>query len=148
MFKTFFSLLTSRLLWGLLGITALSALIWMIGPLLTLTPLQALESSLNRQLLIGLCYFLWVLFQLIPQLYRAWFNSKLLTRLQLSSRDHAELQATGEILENRFTEAALLLKKTQFGKRGKWLQRFSAQYLYQLPWYLIVGARAQAKPPR
>ena len=145
MFKTFFSLLTSRLLWGLLGITALSALIWMIGPLLTLTPLQALESSLNRQLLIGLCYFLWVLFQLIPQLYRAWFNSKLLTRLQLSSRDHAELQATGEILENRFTEAALLLKKTQFGKRGKWLQRFSAQYLYQLPWYLIVGAPGAGK---
>ncbi|MGF6562833.1 type VI secretion system protein ImpL [Erwinia aphidicola] len=143
--KTFFSWLSSRLLWGLLGITSLSALIWMVGPLLTFTRFQALESPLNRQLLIGLCYFLWVLFQLIPQLYRAWFNSKLLTRLQLSNSDHAELQATGEMLDNRFSEAALLLKKTQFGKRDKGFQRFSAQYLYQLPWYLIVGAPGAGK---
>ncbi|MBP2155478.1 MULTISPECIES: type VI secretion system membrane subunit TssM [Erwinia] len=145
MLKTFFSLLSSRLLWGLVGVTALSALIWMVGPLLPFTRFQSLDSPLNRQLLIGLCYFLWILFQLIPQLYRAWFNSKLLTRLQLSNIDHAELQATGEMLNNRFSEAAMLLKKTQFGKRKGWLQRFSAQYLYQLPWYLIVGAPGAGK---
>lgn len=145
MLKTFFSLVSSRLLWGLVGVTALSALIWMMGPLLPLTRFQALDNPLNRQLLIGLSYFLWILFQLIPQLYRAWFNSKLLTRLQLSSSDHAELQATSEMLDNRFSEAAMLLKKTQFGKRGGWLQRFSAQYLYQLPWYLIVGAPGAGK---
>ncbi|MBK4726672.1 type VI secretion system membrane subunit TssM [Pantoea agglomerans] len=145
MLKTFFSLLSSRLLWGLVGVTALSALIWMVGPLLPFTRFQSLDSPLNRQLLIGLSYFLWILFQLIPQLYRAWFNSKLLNRLQLSNIDHAELQATGEMLNNRFSEAAILLKKTQFGKRKGWLQRFSAQYLYQLPWYLIVGAPGAGK---
>ncbi|WP_456310402.1 type VI secretion system membrane subunit TssM [Serratia proteamaculans] len=145
MLKTFFSLLSSRLLWGLVGVTALSALIWMVGPLLPFTRFQSLDSPLNRQLLIGLSYFLWILFQLIPQLYRAWFNSKLLNRLQLSNIDHAELQATGEMLNNRFSEAAMLLKKTQFGKRKGWLQRFSAQYLYQLPWYLIVGAPGAGK---
>jgi len=145
MLKTFFSLLSSRLLWGLVGVTALAALIWMVGPLLPFTRFQSLDSPLNRQLLIGLCYFLWILFQLIPQLYRAWFNSKLLTRLQLSNIDHAELQATGEMLNNRFSEATMLLKKTQFGKHKGWLQRFSAQYLYQLPWYLIVGAPGAGK---
>ena len=145
MLKTFFTLLSSRLLWGLVGVTALSALIWMVGPLLPFTRFQSLDSPLNRQLLIGLSYFLWILFQLIPQLYRAWFNSKLLNRLQLNNIDHAELQATGEMLNNRFSEAAMLLKKTQFGKRKGWLQRFSAQYLYQLPWYLIVGAPGAGK---
>jgi type VI secretion system protein ImpL len=145
MLKTFFSLLSSRLLWGLTGVTALSALIWMIGPLLSLTRFQTLDNPLNRELLIGLCYFLWILLQLIPQLYRAWFNSKLLTRLQLSAGDQAELQATGEMLDNRFSEAAMRLKKNQFGKRKGWLQRFSAQYLYQLPWYLIVGAPGAGK---
>lgn len=145
MLKTFFSLLSSRLLWGLVGVSALSALIWMVGPLLPFARFQSLDSPLNRQLLIGLSYFLWILFQLIPQLYRAWFNSKLLTRLQLSNLDHAELQATGEMLNNRFSEAAMLLKKTQFGKRKGWLQRFSAEYLYQLPWYLIVGAPGAGK---
>lgn len=143
--KTLLSPISSRLLWGLIGVTALSALIWMVGPLLPFTRFQTLDSPLNRQLLIGLSYFLWVLFQLIPQLYRAWFNSKLLARLQLNSSDHAELQATGEMLNNRFSEAAILLKKTQFGQREGWLQRFSAQYLYQLPWYLIVGAPGAGK---
>ncbi|MGE9552216.1 type VI secretion system membrane subunit TssM [Erwinia amylovora] len=148
--STFTTVFLSRLLWGFLGITALSALIWMIGPQLSFSDYHWLEDSLNRQIVIGLCYFLWIVFQLIPQLYRAWFNSKLLNNLQSYNVDHAEQAATEELLSTRFSEAAIMLKKTQFSgrqhkqKRG-WLQRFSAQYLYQLPWYMIVGAPGAGK---
>lgn len=145
-----FMLFFSRLLWSFLGITALSALIWMIGPQLSFHNTHWLESPLNRQIAIGLCYFLWILFQLIPQLYRAWFNSKLLSNMQRSSADHSEQAAAEELLGALFSEAASLLKKTHFTgpqqkkKRG-WLQRFNAQYLYQLPWYIIVGAPGAGK---
>lgn len=145
MLKTFFSFLTSRLLWGVLGITALSALVWMLGPLLSLAHFHALNSALNRKLLIVLIALSWLLFQLIPQLFRAWNNSRLLARMQRGNGDYAQLQATGEMLDNRFNEAALILKKTQFGKRKGLLQRFGAQYLYQLPWYLFVGAPGAGK---
>ncbi len=143
-----FSLFSSRLLWGFFGITALCALIWMTGPLLSLNDIHWLESSINRQIAIGLCYFLWILFQLIPQLYRAWFNSKLLNNLQKYNLDHAEQAAAEELLSALFSEAATLLKKKHFPGRNRhrgWLQRFSAQYLYQLPWYIIVGAPGAGK---
>ncbi|MEI2264826.1 type VI secretion system membrane subunit TssM [Erwinia sp. CGal63] len=148
--SVFFNLFSSRLLWGFFGITALSALIWITGPLLSLNGIHWLESSVNRQIAIGLCYFFWILFQLIPQLYRAWFNSKLLNNLQHYSVDHAEQAAAEELLSALFSEAATLLKKTHFPVRkqksgGGWLQRFSAQYLYQLPWYIIVGAPGAGK---
>lgn len=147
---SFFMLFFNRLLWSFLGITALSALIWLIGPQLSFNNTHWLESPLNRQVAIGLCYFLWILFQLIPQLYRAWFNSKLLSNLQHSSVDHSELAAAEELLGALFSEAALLLKKTHFTgssqkKKPGWLQRFNAQYLYQLPWYIIVGAPGAGK---
>ena len=147
---SFVTLFFSRLLWSFLGITALSALIWLIGPQLSFNNTHWLESSLNRQVAIGLCYFLWFLFQLLPQLYRAWFNSKLLGNLQHSRVDHSEQAAAEELLGALFSEATSLLKKTHFTgpqqqkKRG-WLQRFNAQYLYQLPWYIIVGAPGAGK---
>lgn len=147
---SFFMLFFSRLLWSFLGITALSALIWLIGPQLSFNNIHWLETPLNRQVAIGLCYFLWILFQLIPQLYRAWFNSKLLNNLQHASADHSEQAAAEELLGALFSEAASLLKKTHFigpmqkKKRG-WLKRFNAQYLYQLPWYIIVGAPGAGK---
>lgn len=150
MSSIFTTLFSSRLLWGFLGITAFSALIWIAGPLLSINDIHWLESSINRQIAIGLCYFLWILFQLIPQLYRAWFNNKLLNNLQQFSVEHAEQAAAEELLSALFSEAATLLKKTHFpGQRQKrqrgWLQRFSSQYLYQLPWYIIVGAPGAGK---
>ncbi|WP_051937103.1 type VI secretion system membrane subunit TssM [Erwinia sp. 9145] len=147
--STFYNLFFNRLLWGFVGVTALSALVWVLGPLFSLEGVHWLESRLNRQIAIGICYFVWICFQLIPQLYRAWFNSKLLTNLQTSGVDHAEQAATEDLLTSRFTDAAMMLKKRHFPARGRkrngWLQRFTAQYLYQLPWYMIVGAPGAGK---
>lgn len=150
MLKTLLSLFSGRVVWGLTSIIALSALIWMLGPLLSFTRFQLLSSSLHRQLLIGACFLLWIVFQLIPQLYRAWFNRRLLSHLQLSNSDQAELQATGEMLDERFHDAALMLKKMQFasgasGQRTGFWRNLSGRYLYQLPWYLIVGAPGAGK---
>ncbi|AXF76004.1 type VI secretion system membrane subunit TssM [Erwinia tracheiphila] len=146
----FSSLIFNRLLWSFSGITALAALIWIVGPQISFGGQHWGESRLNRQLAIGLCYFLWILLQLIPQLYRAWFNRQLLHNLQKHSVDHAEQAATTELLSTRFSEATTLLKRMQFTsprkkKQYTWLQRISARYLYQLPWYMIVGAPGAGK---
>lgn len=141
------NLLTHRLLWSFIGITALSWVLWLLGPLWSWGDTRPLEPAFPRQLAIGLLYFLWILFQLIPSLYRAWFNSKLLTNLQQGSAEElSERQATEELLTQRFNDAAMLLKRTQFGRReGSWLSRFNAHYLYQLPWYMVIGAPGAGK---
>ena len=141
-------LLTHRLLWGLIGVTALSCVLWMLGPLWSWGDLRPLEPVFPRQLAVGLLYFCWVLFQFIPAIWRGWFNSKLLNRLQEMSHEEAsDRQATETLLTQRFSEAALRLKRTQFGRRHQksWLARFQSHYLYQLPWYVMIGAPGAGK---
>lgn len=143
MHRTLLSLPGNRLFWGGMGITALACLIWIAGPFLKINVAYPLESTTNRQILIGLCYIVWLLQLLLPRLYKAWFNRKLLTQLQPS----AEYQATEALLTTRFNEAVGLLKKKQFGqqKKGSWLQRCHTEFLYQLPWYILLGAPGAGK---
>ena len=141
-------LLTHRLLWSLIGVTALSCVLWMLGPLWSWGDTRPLEPVLPRQLAVGMLFLLWLLFQFIPALWRGWFNSKLLNRLQqMSHEELSDRQATDTLLAQRFSEAALRLKRTQFGRRHQqsWLARFQSHYLYQLPWYVMIGAPGAGK---
>ena len=54
------------------------------------------------------------------------------------------------MLASRFGEATEMLKKAHFQRHNSkgtpfWAQRFSRQYLYQLPWYMIIGAPGAGK---
>ncbi len=146
------SLLTNRILWGFLGVTGLAAVIWMIGPLLSVVDSRPLESEQNRMIAIAVMYLIWVHSHIVPRLYNAWLNRKLMDNLKSEeAKDPAERQrltSDDQVLNDRFEEAAQVLKKAHFnqpGQRGLWTQRFSTQYLYQLPWYVIIGAPGSGK---
>lgn len=123
MLSTLFSIITSRLLWGFVGITALAFIIWMIGPLVAIGDYRPLEPELNRQIAIGVIYLIWFLCRLIPRLYSAWFNSRLLSNLRAAEAVPAE-DGKPEVkqddqLAQRFDEAAQLLKKARFTRPGR-----------------------------
>ena len=146
------SLLTNRILWGFLGVTGLAAVIWMIGPLLSVVDSRPLESEQNRMIAIAVMYRIWVHSHIVPRLYHAWLNRKLMDNLKSEeAKDPTERQrltSDDQVLNDRFEEAAQVLKKAHFnqpGQRGLWTQRFSTQYLYQLPWYVIIGAPGSGK---
>ena len=153
MLNTLFSILSSRLLWGFLGITALSFIIWVIGPLLAINGSSPLEPEVNRQISIGLLYLVWGFGQVIPRLHNAWVNRQLVS--SLGKQEAAEtgaplLNDEEQVLAQRFSEASQLLKKAHFSgtsgrKKPFWMRRFSRQYLYQLPWYVIIGAPGAGK---
>ncbi|WP_090133935.1 type VI secretion system membrane subunit TssM [Kosakonia oryziphila] len=146
------SLLTNRILWGFLGVTGLAAVIWMIGPQLSVVDSRPLESEQNRMITIAVMYLIWVHSHIVPRLYNAWLNRKLMDNLKSEeAKDPLErkrLNSEDQVLNERFEEAAQVLKKAHFnqpGLRGQWTQRFSTQYLYQLPWYVIIGAPGSGK---
>jgi len=153
MLSTLFSIITSRLLWGAVGITALAFVIWVIGPLVAIGDYRPLEPELNRQIAIGILYLIWILFRIIPRIYSIWFNSRLLSNLRAANEiPQDEVKAPPQQdsqLSQRFDEAVQLLKKARFapGKENKhsWLNRFNQQYLYQLPWYVMIGAPGTGK---
>lgn len=150
------SIITNRILWGFLGVTAFSAVVWMIGPLLSIVDTRPFESTQNRVICIGLLYLVWIHSHVVPRIYNAWLNRKLMDNLKENAGenpkkpgDHQRLNNEDQILADRFDEAAQILKKAHFSKSGQagaqWSQRFSSQYLYQLPWYVIIGAPGSGK---
>ncbi|MGE9551093.1 type VI secretion system membrane subunit TssM [Erwinia amylovora] len=152
MLNILFAIMTNRLMWGFIGITALSFIIWVIGPVFSIVDSRPLEPEVNRQISIALLYIAWGLSNVVPRVYNAWLNRKLMGSLKTSpgengEGDHKRLSNEDRVLSERFTEAAEMLKKAHFSRAGnhRWTQRFSRQYLYQLPWYVIIGAPGAGK---
>ncbi|WP_210523694.1 type VI secretion system membrane subunit TssM [Pantoea ananatis] len=155
MLNVLFAVLTSRLAWGFVGITALSFIIWVIGPVFSIVDSRPLESEQNRVISIALLYVVWGLSQAIPRVYNYWLNRKLMSSLETSKSDTPEedrkrLTSEDQVLASRFSEATEMLKKAHFQRQSSkgapfWAQRFSHQYLYQLPWYMIIGAPGAGK---
>ncbi|WP_336700648.1 type VI secretion system membrane subunit TssM [Pantoea dispersa] len=155
MLNMLFAVLTSRLAWGFVGITALSFIIWVIGPVFSIVDSRPLEPEQNRIISIALLYLVWGLSQAIPRLYNFWLNRKLMSSLETSKSDAPEqdrkrLTNEEQVLASRFSEATDMLKKAHFQRASSkgapfWAQRFSHQYLYQLPWYMIIGAPGAGK---
>ncbi|OON41287.1 type VI secretion system protein ImpL [Izhakiella australiensis] len=143
-------LASHRLFWGLIGVAALSALIWMVGPMLPLGEAHWLDASSHRLLAIMLCISLWLLLRVLPYLWRRWFNRRMLTSLAQNDHDRAEQHAAKELLDARFAEAVGMLKNVTFAQeqtvKSRWgLSRLRAQYLYEVPWYIILGAPGAGK---
>ena len=154
MLNILFAVLTNRLLWGFVGITALSFIIWVIGPVFSIVDSRPLEPEVNRQISIALLYLVWALGNVVPRLYNSWLNRKLMGSLKTTpgtspDTDNPRLTSEDRVLAERFNEASELLKKAHFsrssGRSPFWAQRFSRQYLYQLPWYVIIGAPGAGK---
>ncbi|KGT95222.1 type VI secretion system protein ImpL [Erwinia typographi] len=152
MLNILFAIMTNRLMWGFIGITALSFIIWVIGPVFSIVDSRPLEPEANRMISIALLYAAWGLSNLVPRLYNSWLNRKLMGSLKTTpdedgATENKRLTNEDRVLSERFTEAAEMLKKAHFSRAGnnRWTQRFSRQYLYQLPWYVIIGAPGAGK---
>ena len=146
----FFSWIFNRTVLVLLGLICLAALIWFIGPLIAIGSYKPLESSTVRLVLICVIFGLWLLKVLI----RFWrdrnLNEKLLNQLAGPASKPREAQPGDEKvaeLQKRFNEAIAVLKKSKLNSSEKtgplaWL---SKQYIYQLPWYMFIGAPGSGK---
>ncbi|WP_326535485.1 type VI secretion system membrane subunit TssM [Pseudorhodoferax sp.] len=152
MLRTLARLLFNRTMLVLYGLVLLSLVIWFIGPLVYVRPYQPLESADVRWALIGALFALWLL-RLVLRWWRArHMNSRLLAQLVRlgAPRGQAAPPGPGEEevaeLEQRFKDATDVLGKTRFGQTEQGLfGRWSKRYLYQLPWYLIIGSPGSGK---
>ncbi|WP_058969998.1 type VI secretion system membrane subunit TssM [Type-D symbiont of Plautia stali] len=152
MIRTVFSIATSRLMWSGLGITALCLLIWTVGPLVAIGDYRPLESSLYRYIAIAVLYTLWISYRVVPRLWRRWQNRRLVQRMAPATTETAENDdmSAEHPLAERFSEATQLLRQARFNRPEsrrwpRWMQKLNRQYLYQLPWYMLIGAPGAGK---
>lgn len=136
--KSLLRLLGTRWFLTLLGTSALGLLVWVLGPLIGFAGREPLASPTSRGLIIGTLFGLWALARLVAALRARLRNRRLLD--QLAARpapepDPAKVASEEELrtLRERFEAALITLKGAGFRRRlgGRWL--------YQLPWYLVIG---------
>ena len=139
--KRFLQMLLSPLVLGSLALLALSAVVWWMGPLVALGDARPLDGVLARVLVLVLVWALWI----ARLAYAAWrrrqTNAALLAGLG-SGPSASDKEA--QLLAQRFNEAVAKLKA---GQGGGLLGNLGGggQYLYELPWYVFIGAPGSGK---
>jgi type VI secretion system protein ImpL len=135
----------------LLGLVALALVIWFVGPLVAIGSWEPLESVLVRWIVIGLIFAIWGAFRLVGWWRVHHANAALLTQLAKedgAAAPHDKQLGAEEVAElrRRFDAAMATLKKTRIESGGKgFLSRLRRRYVYQMPWYMIIGAPGSGK---
>lgn len=133
--KAFFSFVI-RWVIPLLGLIALSLIIWFIGPLL-----EFLVPEGRRWALIIFIFALWIGYRVFRIIQARRHAAKVLQSLAADTPPDPDSVATAEelaALRQRMDEALALLKKAKLGGDER-------RNLYELPWYVIIGPPGSGK---
>lgn len=141
----FISLIKKRLPAELMGLAAFCILVWFVGPLMSFGNWRPFDSQFSRILTILIVVLIWVAYNLYMGYRAKQRGQQLMTNLSAGSSGE-ERQAIKEAqseeietLRGRFEDALQLLKKTS--KKG----RLGTAFLYELPWYVIIGGPGAGK---
>ena len=149
MISRIFGWIFSRALWVTIGVIALFLLIWYAGPLFAFGSVRPLETVAARCWLIGLILAFFLLRFLLGRWRAGRMNERIAGMLRSTlSTDPAGDGGQVEILRDRFAEALGVLRKARFeATRSSFWERVArrGRYVYELPWYAIIGAPGVGK---
>jgi type VI secretion system protein ImpL len=148
--KTFFSWLLNPWLLAVLGLLALSLVIWFVGPYVSIAGFVPLASETVRWIVIALVILLYITSKIIGALRARRTNQQVVAEIAAQgAASVATESAEARQLRERFEAALQTLRKMRFGSKGGFWSslswKFGRQFLYQLPWYVIVGAPGAGK---
>jgi type VI secretion system protein ImpL len=125
-------------LYGLLG---LAALVWWFSPLIAFGDNRPFDGPGSRLAVIAAMLALYLLVIGLRAWRRKRSNAEMVAGLS-GGASGADREA--EQLDKRFAEALAVLEDSakQSGKRGLFKR---GQYLYELPWYIFIGAPGSGK---
>jgi type VI secretion system protein ImpL len=122
---------------GSLGLLALSLIIWWIGPLIAIAGAQPLGSVLARVLVLVLLWAVWIGRLAWVAWRRRQTNAALIAGMSAGA---SASDKEAKLLAQRFGDAVQRLKAHS---AKSWLG--GQQHLYELPWYVFVGAPGSGK---
>lgn len=138
MLRFFWSVLTSRWLWTLIGIALLALIIWIFGPIISVGPYAPFASQTVRVALIALVVILWLIWLIVAQ--RRAIRANRMFVAEVAAPTEEALPGPGEealaAVVEKFSGVMAELRRRKFGKR---------KFLRDMPWYVIVGPPATGK---
>ena len=137
--KKFLQFLIHPLLLAVLGIAALSAVIWWIGPLVAIGESRPFDPLWVRVTVIAVMFALLLIRVMFGILNRKRTNAALVDGIAKGPTSADKEIGT---LNDRFSQAVDVLKSAPSGQRSMFK---SGQFLYELPWYIFIGAPGSGK---
>ncbi|HEV2609614.1 MAG TPA: type VI secretion system membrane subunit TssM [Noviherbaspirillum sp.] len=143
--KRLFSWIIKPWVLSLLGVLLLSLIVWFEAPLLAFDGVEPFASEGSRWALIGVLFVLWIAYFVWKYIAAKLANLKLMKGIagdgdKTAPRPGAnESAAEVAALGKRMQEAMQMLRKARLGGKAR------GQYMYQLPWYMFVGAPGSGK---
>ncbi len=142
--KKFLTFFKQRWVISLLGMIALGLLIWFIGPFFAFADYAPLAEELHRWLLMGGILLFWLATRYWTYFKANKENRQIIAAMADTSAPglSADEQASEEevnTLQVRLEEALGVLKETRLGSGP------DKQFLYQLPWYILIGPPGAGK---
>jgi type VI secretion system protein ImpL len=136
--KKFLQFLIHPMFLALIGVLALSAIVWWVGPLIAIGESRPLDPIWTRVTVIAVLFALLIL----RLIFRVWkqrrTNAALVDGMTKGPSTSDRELAT---LNERFSQALGVLKNAP-GKRSGWRR---GAFLYELPWYIFIGAPGSGK---
>ena len=137
--KKIIGLLKQRWLITLFGVIAIALFIWYLGPLFGFGQSRPLEEESHRLIAIGILLLIWALSRGVMFWRARRRNSEMMAGISAQSKeipaispDEQASQEELETLNEKMEQAIAALKKARLGGGGR-------KFLYQLPWYIIIG---------
>ena len=125
-----------RVLPVVIGLLLIALIIWFAGPYFAFADYRPLESELVRLLLIVLVFVAWGVVVILKRMKANRASDKLVAAVVEQSAAQKDQPSADVVqLRERFEEAVATLKA----------KRRSGHSLYDLPWYVIIGAPGSGK---
>jgi type VI secretion system protein ImpL len=143
--KKTFGWLLHRWVLSVLGLLIIALLIWLFGPEVAIAGRVPLASEVNRLIAILVLVLIWAAIVVTSALRQRRTNEAVVDGLMRQAvqpvEDPSAAMSREEArkLDERFRDALSTLRQMRLGRRR------DRRYLYQLPWYVIIGAPGSGK---
>jgi len=130
------------------GVLAAGALMWFVGPLVAVAGVVPLAGEPARWMAIVAVAAAMASHAAWRTMQSARRNRRLLEGMV--ARDEPATSAPGakevEVITKRFEQAVAVLRQARIGGKRPWLAALAGRpYVYELPWYIIIGAPGAGK---
>lgn len=138
------AILRERWFLTLVGALLLAALVWFIGPLVAVSDYRPLAGDTVRLVCVVVIMIAWGLANLLGQVRARQQNQRLVQAVAAEADEHSTSENAAreeEIakIDERFRSALATLKQSRLGGAT------GRHYLYQLPWYILIGPPGAGK---
>ena len=141
------SFASSKVFWVFLGLLGISLLIWFFGGIVAIGSYKPLESKVVRIAIIALIFLIWLVKSFLKQYLQARRNRELVDDIKTSQQPILKHVNKDSPLSRQFEEIDSVLKSAKFSNSDGFIKNkfFTGQYLYQMPWYVVLGAAGTGK---